>query len=142
MKLLGYLLTSLILLFFSCSGSNSDSVAMQQSELSNVQMKSYELLNCMYSDSYYPSFLVDKCKDLLLELCTNIELQHPKNLDQLYVLTHTTTERINALQNEFFENGSEIETVARECLSENIQFIAIAYGYEANVEELIAPREW
>jgi hypothetical protein len=46
------------------------------------------------------------------------------------------------LQNEFFENGSEIESVARDCLAFNFEYIAISYGFDAEIEMLIATREW
>ena len=45
-------------------------------------------------------------------------------------------------QNEFFENNSEIETGARECLAMDFEFVAKTYGYDADIEELIATREW
>ncbi len=55
----------------------------------------------MYTDSYFPKFLVCKCKIILLELCQNIETKKPSNLKELYILTHTSTEKINDLQGEF-----------------------------------------
>jgi len=46
------------------------------------------------------------------------------------------------LQEEFYENDSEIETAARECIAMDFEFIAKSYGFEADSEELIATRDW
>lgn len=97
----------------------------------------------MYGDSYFPTFLVDKCKVILLNLCGEIEATKPKELDAFYKLTHAATNQLNGLEDEFFENNSEIETAARECLAINFEFIAVAYGFNnADIEELIATRDW
>jgi hypothetical protein len=48
---------------------------IQQTALSNEKMKAYTLLDCMYQDAYFPSFLVDKCKNILVDLCYQIETQ-------------------------------------------------------------------
>jgi hypothetical protein len=52
-----------------------------------------------------------------VELCLQIEAQKPDGLGQLYALTLVATERFNDLQQEFDEQGSEIETAARECIA-------------------------
>ncbi len=52
------------------------------------------------------------------------------------------SEKVNDLQLRFEEHGSEIETVARDCIGMDFDFIACAYGFTADIEELIAPREW
>lgn len=143
MKRFLYILS--IFVVVSCNLSdyqNSNSKMIKQTELSNPEIKEYKFLDCMYQDSYFPSFLVDKCRDILLALCYKIETTNPITLDQLYKLTHAATEKLNDLEDEFFNNDSEIETVARECLAKNFEFIANAYGFEADIEELIAPRYW
>lgn len=121
---------------------NSNSKMIEQTELTNPKIKGYSFLDCMYQDSYFPTFLVDKCKNILLALCHKIETNDPATLHHLYVLTHAATEEINELEDEFFNYDSEIETVARECLAKNFEFIANAYGFKADIEELIAPRYW
>ena len=75
--------------------------------------KNYKLLDEMYQDEYYPDFLVDKVKG---ELQKVIELLETGETD-----TEVIQERldevvcaINDLQEEFYENDSEIETVARD----------------------------
>ncbi|QWG10807.1 hypothetical protein EO216_23240 [Flammeovirga kamogawensis] len=111
--------------------------------IKNEKMKNYNFLVDMRSDSYFPSFLVDKCENVLIELCLNIEKEKPQNLKHLYKLTHYATDKINSLEDEFFENGSEIETAARETFAMDFGEIAKAYSFEeANIEDLISTRTW
>lgn len=111
--------------------------------ISNEAIKSHEFLTDMYSDDYYPDFLVDKIKAILMELCEQIEASKPGNEEQLLVLTHAATEKTNELEDEFDENESELETVAREAMGADFEFIVKAYGFEdVDIEDVIAPREW
>lgn len=137
------------ILFFigllSCNTGNSQNnnyKVISQNQLTNLKVKDHAFLDCMYQDPYFPDFLVDRCKNVLLNLCNEIEKQKPENLDGLYLLTHWSTNEINNLQEDFFEHNSEIETVARECLAIDFEYIAKAYGYDADIEALIATREW
>ena len=58
-------------------------------------------------------------------------------------LTAEMEKNFNDLQQEFEEQGSEMETAARECIAADFEAIARAYGFaDADVQELIAPREW
>ena len=116
---------------------------MMQTELSNDIVRKHKFLIGMYEDDYFPRFLVDKCKDVLINLCRKIETEKPGSLGELYKLSHAATDKLNDLQEEFEENGSEIETAARECIAEDFEFIAKAYGFETvDIEELIATRDW
>jgi hypothetical protein len=117
-------------------------MAKQQTELQNEAVKSYKFLKDMYDDDYFPNFLVDKAKIILINLCFQIENKQPKNLEELYKLTHLATDKFNELQGEFEENDSEIETGARECIAMDFDFIAKAYNFDADLEELIATRDW
>jgi len=118
-------------------------MAEKQVELNNETVRNYTFLKEMYDDSYFPNKLVDKGKDILVDLCFEIEQTQPKNLQQLYELTHSATDKFNDLQDDFDENDSEIETVARECIGKDFEFIATSYGFEdADIEELIATRDW
>ncbi|MBX3713283.1 MAG: hypothetical protein KF800_15085 [Lysobacter sp.] len=110
--------------------------------VTNAKVLQYAFLSGMYEDPYFPDALVDRARDVLLRLCASIEREAPAGLAALYVLTHAATEEINALESAFEEAGSEIETAARECFAEDFEFIASAYGFEADYEELIAPRNW
>ncbi|WP_066372188.1 DUF5713 family protein [Herbidospora mongoliensis] len=103
----------------------------------------YAFLKDMYADGYFPDHLVDKGKTILLRLCDRIEAEKPAGLAALYVLTHAATDEFNALDEEFHEAGSEIETAARDTIASDFWFIASAYGFEdADIEELVATRDW
>ena len=111
--------------------------------ISNQAMKSYEFLTDMYDDEYFPDFLVDKCRDVLVQLCEQIEDNDPQDEDSLFELTHGAVDLINALEGEFNENDSELETGAREALAEDFAAILEAYGFaEVDLEEAISNREW
>lgn len=102
-----------------------------------------KLLEEMYDDTFFPDFLVDKINEVLLEMCKEIEEKKPKSLEKLYVITHAQTEKINDIADEFYENGSEIETAARDCIGMAFSEIASYYDFnDADDEELIEPREW
>lgn len=109
--------------------------------LTNTDVLNHSFLEDMYSDGYFPDFLVDKCKAILIGLCEQIEELKPEG-EGVYELTHVATEAFNALESEFHENESELETAARECIAGGFDFILKAYGYEVDLEEAIAPREW
>ena len=116
---------------------------VQQTDLKNEKTRTYSFLVDMYSDDYFPDNLVDKGKAILIELCNQVETRQPKTLEELYPLTHAATGKFNDLQSAFEEQDSEIETVARECIALDFEFIATAYGFDdADIEELIATRDW
>ncbi len=111
-------------------------------KLKNEKIIGYSFLKEMYGDQYFPNNLVDKGKNILINLCSKIENENPKTLDELYLLSHKATNEFNALQKEFEENDSEIETGARECIAMDFEFISKSYGFNADTEELIATRDW
>ncbi|WP_062430070.1 DUF5713 family protein [Herbidospora daliensis] len=109
----------------------------------NLKIAAHPFLAGMYRDPYFPDELVDKGKAVLLRLCDRIEAEQPGDLAALYALTHAATDEFNALDEEFHEADSEIETAARELIAEDFWFIASAYGFDdADIEELIATRDW
>jgi ABC-type Zn uptake system ZnuABC Zn-binding protein ZnuA len=109
----------------------------------NTKIKDYDFLRGMYNDGYFPDFLVDKVKTILVALCEEIEKENPQNPHALLTLTHSATEKINALEEEFDENDSELETVAREVMGADFEYIVRAYGFtEIDIEDVIEPREW
>ncbi|MCK8432976.1 hypothetical protein G3I77_07935 [Streptomyces sp. D2-8] len=111
--------------------------------ISNEQVSTHPFLRALYEDDYYPDHVVDRGRAILLALCERIERERPAGLDGLYVLTHAATEEFNDLEAAFEAADSEIETVAREEIAEDFAFLARAYGFpDADVEELIATREW
>jgi Family of unknown function (DUF5713) len=96
----------------------------------------------MYADRYFPDALVDRGKAILLRLCESIEAEKPTGIEALYALTHAATDEFNVLAEAFYEHDSEIETAARECIAGDFAFVAEAYGFDADIEELIATRDW
>ena len=101
----------------------------------------YKLLDEMYQDDYYPTFLVDKVKD---ELQKVIDLLESGETD-IEVVQETLDEAvcgINDLQEEFDENDSEIETVARECIAATVAYILEWFGIPIDTEEAIRERDW
>jgi len=58
----------------------------------NLKIDPPQLLTGMYSDGYFPDFLVDKIRDILLEVCHEIEDEQPPSNDELYVITCRATE--------------------------------------------------
>ncbi|MBO2639550.1 DUF5713 family protein [Shewanella algae] len=93
--------------------------------VTNPVIQQRQLLAPMYLDGYFPDFLVDKLKGVLLQL------------------THAATLAINELQDEFEANGSELETVARDCIADEFYIISRAYGFDSlDIEQAISPRDW
>ncbi|MGW2180626.1 DUF5713 family protein [Streptomyces sp. NPDC001732] len=111
--------------------------------ITNQQVAGHAFLHDMYADPHFPDHVVDKGRAILLGLCERIEAEQPSDLSALYVLTQAATEEFNLLESEFEAAGSEIETAARENIAEDFWFVASAYGFtDADVEEMIATREW
>ena len=101
----------------------------------------YKLLDEMYQDDYYPAFLVDKVKD---ELQKVIDLLESGETD-IEVIQNTLDKAvcgINNLQDEFYENDSEIETVARDCIGDTVAYILEWFDIPIDTEEAIRERDW
>ena len=110
--------------------------------ITNAKLQDYPFLKDMYQSNYFPDFLVDKGKAILVQLCEQMESEKPTDDDSVYKLTHAATEAFNVLQDEFCDNGSEIETAARDCIGMDFDFIVKAYGFNLDTEDVIAPRDW
>ncbi|MET9442297.1 DUF5713 family protein [Streptomyces sp. NPDC006610] len=111
--------------------------------IGDERVREHVFLRALYRDDYYPDAVLDRGREILLRLCGRIEAERPGDLAALYALTHAATEEFNELEAAFEAAGSEIETVAREEIAGDFWFVARAYGFaDADVEELIAPREW
>lgn len=101
----------------------------------------FQFLPDMYSDQYFPKFLVDKVTDLikgpvvLLEEGGHTREEMQEAFDQM-------TLAINELQDDFLENDSEIETGARESIGETIDRIIEFFGLDIDSEEAIRERDW
>ncbi len=96
----------------------------------------------MARDPYFPPGLVARGVQILTDLCGAIESAPRRSSGDVLALTHAATERFNALQEAFWEQDSEIETAAREAIAADFDAIARAYGYDLDLEDVIAPREW
>jgi hypothetical protein len=83
--------------------------------VTNDKIKNHQLLAEMYADGYFPNFLVDKIKAILLNLCEQIEREEPSDDESLLKLTHAATEQINGLAEEFEANDSELDLKQANC---------------------------
>lgn len=105
-------------------------------------MKNYAFLKDMYADQYFPKFLVDKIRTVLLEICDYIEKNNSLTKEQETEFIDKSIKKINDLASEFDENDSEIETVAREAILEDIKEIIKHYNLTFDFEEATADRDW
>ena len=103
--------------------------------------KNYKLLKEMYEDDYYPVFLVDKVRDELQKVIDLLETGET-NTDVIQEKLDEVVCAINDLQEEFDENESEIETVARDCIGVTIDYILKWFGIPIDMEEAIRERDW
>jgi hypothetical protein len=97
-------------------------------------------LKKMYDDKYFPEFLVNKVRDTIKELVTYIEQGHTK--DEIQDELDNMTAKINDLQEEFENNNSEIETVARESIAATVEEILIYFDVYIDIEEALRDRDW
>ena len=65
-----------------------------------------------------------------------------KAFDENHKLLDEMVYAINDLQEEFDENGSEIETAARDCIGENVGYILEWFDIPIDAEEAIRERDW
>ncbi|MFJ4681808.1 DUF5713 family protein [Streptomyces sp. NPDC088789] len=111
--------------------------------ITHAQVAGRAFLEAMSKDTSYPAGPVGRGRDILVRLCERIEAERPADLAALYALTHAATEEFNALQEEFWSAGSEIDTMARDTIATDFELIARAYGFaDADLEELVGPRDW
>jgi hypothetical protein len=109
----------------------------------NEAILGHAFLADMFADNYFPPKLVDKGRAIMMDLCAKIESRAPKGLTELYDLTHRATDSFNDLQDEFVARKSKFNAAAKDSIAADFAFVAETYGYfEADAEELIAPREW
>lgn len=138
------LLFSLLFSLYSCQVSSKQDreISTNINDIKNDSIKKYHFLEPMYHDPFFPKPLVDEGKDILINLCFKIETQQPKTSQAFLVLTQEATEAFNQLDAQFMSQGSELETVAREAIAVDMEYIAKTYGFNENIETLIENREW
>lgn len=95
----------------------------------------------MYNDKYYPTFLVDKVKDKIMKVIRYLEEKERSN-KEIQKKFDIMTVAINDLQDEFYENDSEIETVARESIGDAVHHILEYFEISIDCETAIGKRDW
>ena len=101
----------------------------------------FEYLPEIYSDEYFPNFLVDKLEHISKQTVSFIEAgthstgEIQESLDQM-------TQKINDLQDDFENNDSEIETVARDSIGMTVERILKQLEIDIDIEEAIRERDW
>lgn len=103
--------------------------------------ENYILLVEMYQDDYFPNFLVDKVKNQLQKIIVLLE-SGETDCEVIQEKLDEVTCAINDLQEEFDENDSEIETVARDSIGITIEYILEWFNIPIDVEEAIRERDW
>ena len=68
-----------------------------------------------------------------------LEVDH---LQKYYGVRGSVTRAINDLQEEFDENDSEIETVARDCIAVTVRDILGWFGIDIDTETALRERDW
>jgi len=110
-----------------------------------VEMKkfdeTYQFLEGMYHDGYFPDFLVDKIKGELEKVVAFLETG-VSDLKQIQERFDTMTMAINDLQEEFEENDSEIETAARDSIATDVIAILKWFEIDLDVDDAIGERDW
>ena len=101
----------------------------------------YELLGEMYQDEYFPDFLVDKVKNEIQKVIEFLE-NGETDTEVIQTKLDEVVCAINELQDEFDENDSEIETVARDCIGETVEYILKWFNIDIEIEEALRERDW
>ena len=103
--------------------------------------ENYVLLKDMVEDDYYPKFLVKKVKDCITPVIALLE-SGERDKEVIQAKLDEMTLAINDLQEEFDENDSEIETVARDSIGVTVEYILDWFGIDIDVEDAIGERDW
>lgn len=106
-----------------------------------VNVVSFEYLKDMYNDRYYPNFLVDKVKAEFVKVVEFLE-QGNQDIEEIQSKLDFAIHAINDFAEEFDENDSEIETVARESIAQTVEDILAFFGIEIDTEVAIRERDW
>lgn len=101
----------------------------------------YQLLAAMYRDGYFPDFLVDKVRVQMQAVIAFLETGE-RDLKKIQKKFDEMTQAINDLQEEFEDNDSEIETVARDSIAETTEYILQWFNIGIGVEDAIGDRDW
>ena len=102
----------------------------------------YVLLQNMFEDTYYPQFLVEKIKWQFIHLIEFLEGTDVKELSLIQDKLDEFTIFINTLQQEFWDQDSEIETVASESIANTLEYILNLFKVDVGIEDALREREW
>ena len=103
--------------------------------------ENYVLLEEMARDKYFPGFLVEKVENLMRPVITMLENGETDD-EVIQERLDDMTMAINDLQEEFEENGSEIETVARDSIAATVGYILDYFDVDIDVETALRERDW
>lgn len=103
--------------------------------------ENYVLIEDMVNDDYYPKFLVEKIKELIIPIISLLE-NGETNKDTIQNKLDEMTLAINDLQEDFEDNDSEIETVARESIADTIGYIMEWFYIDIDMETALRERAW
>ncbi len=103
--------------------------------------QNYSLLSAMYEDEYFPDFLVDKIRELLMDTISFLETGET-DLQKIQKKFDEMMLAVNKLQGEFEQNDSEIETAARDSIGETVAYILQWFDVVLDVEDAISARDW
>ena len=103
--------------------------------------ENYKILNAMYEDEYFPDFLTDKLKAAIEDLISFLETCE-KEKKKIQIKFDEMTVMINDLEEEFEQNDSELETVAREAIAETIEYILNWFEIDIDIEDALRERDW
>lgn len=101
----------------------------------------YQLIAEMYRDGYFPDFLVDKVRALIQNVIDFLETGE-RDLYKIQKKFDEMTLAINDLEEEFEDNDSELETVARDSIAVTVMYILKWFNIDIDVEDAIGARDW
>ncbi|WP_374966237.1 DUF5713 family protein [Lysinibacillus sp. RS5] len=101
----------------------------------------FKYLVDMYENTFFPTFLVDKLKLHIVKVVHFIE-ESTHTVEEIQEKLDEMTIAINELQNEFYENGSEIETFARDSIGLTVEEILQYFEIDIDIEEALRERDW
>ena len=103
--------------------------------------ENYVLLEDMANDGYFPGFLVERVRERILPVIRLLE-SGETDMETIQNRLDEMTLAINDLQEEFEENDSEIETVARDSIVVTLEYILQWFGIAIDVETALRERDW
>jgi hypothetical protein len=101
----------------------------------------FDFLPEMYEDDYFSNSEVDKVKAAIQKVMIYLEKGEtsPKKVQRKL---NTMTLTINELQNDFVDQGSELETGAANAIAETVERILGYFQVPIDIEEAIRERDW